>query len=439
MSFCPFVCCAGVGVFAFFAKEVNVAFVQGLKCRECGARYPDAPIYVCEECFGPLEVEYDYAAMRGVVTRERIQAGPFNMWRYRDLLPVGDGPTVGLDPGFTPLIKANRLGQALGLTNLWLKNDCVNPSYSFKDRVVAVAVTRAVEFGFDTVGCASTGNLANSVAANAARAGLRAFVFIPADLEEAKIAASSVYGPTVVAVNGTYDDVNRLCSLLAEQLGWAFVNVNVRPYYAEGAKTLAYEVAEQLGWRAPDHVVAPMASGSLLVKIRKGFDELRRLGLIPDTPMRVSGAQAEGCSPIVSAFKAGTTQIKPVRPDTIAKSLAIGAPADGVFALQAFAETGGYGESATDKEIVEGMRLLAQTEGIFAETAGGVTIAALRKLALDGKIGRNELTVAYITGNGLKTQVALNGRLPRVIQIEPSVRALLGALEADDASHQLRA
>jgi len=350
------------------------------------------------------------------------------MWRYRDLLPVSRDRFIGLEAGFTPLIKADRLGEVLGLRELYIKNDSVNPSYSFKDRVVAVAINKAVEFGFDTVACASTGNLANSVAAHAAKAGLKAYVFIPADLEEAKITASSVYGPTVVAVDGNYDDVNRLCSLMAEQYGWAFVNVNVRPYYSEGGKTLGFEVAEQLGWRAPDHVIVPMASGSVLVKIKKGLDEMKKLGLIPNTPTRVSGGQAQGCSPIVTAFKNGSGRIQPVKPKTIAKSLAIGAPADGYYALQVLAETGGYGEDATDQEIIEGMVLLAQTEGIFSETAGGVTIAALKKLAERGKIDRDEVTVAYITGNGLKTQVALNGNLRSVLHIQPTLAAFEAAV-----------
>lgn len=405
-----------------------MSIIRGLKCRECGQAYPEAPLFVCDECFGPLEVDYDYEAIRAIISRERIQAGPFNMWRYRDLLPVSGDRLVGLEAGFTPLIKADRLGQILGLRELYIKNDAVNPSYSFKDRVVAVAINKAVEFGYDTIACASTGNLANSVAAHAAKAGLKSYVFIPADLEEAKIIASSVYGPTVIAVNGNYDDVNRLCSIMAEQYGWAFVNVNVRPYYSEGGKTLGFEVAEQLGWRAPDHVIVPMASGSVLVKIKKGLDEMKTLGLIPNTLTRVSGAQARGCSPIVTAFKNGSGQIQPVKPDTIAKSLAIGTPADGYYALQAFAETGGYAEDATDQEIVEGMALLAQTEGIFAETAGGVTIAALKKLAERGKIAPDEVTVAYITGNGLKTQVALNGNLRSVLHIEPTLASFEAAI-----------
>lgn len=410
-----------------------MSYVKGLRCRECGQEYPQEPIYVCEECFGPLEVDYDYEAIAARISREQIAGGPPTMWRYRALLPIEGQGIVGHDVGFTPLTRAENLGRALGLKELYLKNDCLNPSYSFKDRVVSVAITKALEFGFQAVACASTGNLANAVAAYAARAGLAAYVFIPADLETAKIVASSVYGPTVVAVEGSYDEVNRLCTLLADRLGWAFVNVNVRPYYAEGAKTLAFEVAEQLGWRAPDHVVVPMASGSLLVKIRKGLDELGQVGLLDGVATRVSGAQAEGCSPIVAAFKAGSDHIQPVRPQTIAKSLAIGHPADGIYALQVMRESGGYAEAVSDEEIVEGIELLARSEGIFAETAGGVTIAALKKLAESGKISPNELTVAYITGNGLKTQGVLDGRLNSVLHIEPTLRSF------EEAFHGLEA
>ncbi|MFQ6058167.1 MAG: threonine synthase [Anaerolineae bacterium] len=410
-----------------------MSYVKGLRCRECGQEYPQEPIYVCEECFGPLEVDYDYEAIAARISREQIAGGPPTMWRYRALLPIEGQGIVGHDVGFTPLTRAENLGRALGLKELYLKNDCLNPSYSFKDRVVSVAITKALEFGFQAVACASTGNLANAVAAYAARAGLAAYVFIPADLETAKIVASSVYGPTVVAVEGSYDEVNRLCTLLADRLGWAFVNVNVRPYYAEGAKTLAFEVAEQLGWRAPDHVVVPMASGSLLVKIRKGLDELGQVGLLDGVATRVSGAQAEGCSPIVAAFKAGSDHIQPVRPQTIAKSLAIGHPADGIYALQVMRESGGYAEAVSDEEIVEGIELLARSEGIFAETAGGVTIAALKKLAESGKISPNELTVAYITGNGLKTQGVLDGRLNSVLHIEPTLRSF------EEAFHGLKA
>ncbi len=406
----------------------SLPHILGLRCRECGARYPEEPRYVCDECFGPVEVEYDYDVWRDTVTRERIASGPWNMWRYADLLPVDGARPVGIPSGFTPLLRADRLGKAIGLKHLYIKNDTVNPTFSFKDRVVSVAITKAVEFGFDTIGCPSTGNLANSVAAHAARAGMRAFVFVPADLEAAKISAALVYGPTLVRVDGTYDDVNRLCAMLADEYGWAFVNVNVRPYYSEGGKTLGFEVAEQLGWRAPDHVVVPMASGSVLVKIKKGFDEFKKLGLIDDRPTRISGAQAAGCQPIVTAFEAGADFAEPVKPNTIAKSLAIGSPADAPYALRIFRETGGHAEAATDDEIVAGIRLLAETEGIFAETAGGVTVAVLKKLAQSGRIAPNELTVAYITGNGLKTAVVLDGHLDAGLHIKPTLRSFEAAL-----------
>jgi threonine synthase len=412
---------------------VSLPHVVGLRCRECGARYAETPQYVCEDCFGPLEVEYDYDVIRDRVSRERIQAGPWNLWRYADLLPVDATKAVGIPSGFTPLLRANRLGQAIGLKQLYIKNDCVNPTYSFKDRVVSMAVTKAVEFGFDTVGCPSTGNLANSVAAHAAKAGLRAFVFIPADLEQAKINASLVYGPTLVMVDGNYDDVNRLCAMLADEYGWAFANVNMRPYYSEGGKTLGYEVAEQLGWRAPDHVVIPMASGSVLTKIKKGLDEFKKLGLIDNRPTRVSGAQAEGCAPIVTAFRNGADFADPVRPNTIAKSLAIGSPADAPYALRIFRETGGHAEAVTDDEVVAGIRLLAETEGIFAETAGGVTVAVLKKLAESGRIGADEVTVAYITGNGLKTSVVLEGHLGQSLRIQPTMRSFEAALAEREA------
>jgi threonine synthase len=405
-----------------------VLYTHGLRCRECGELYPEGPIYICDNCFGPLEIVYDYQAIASDVDRATIAAGPRNLWRYQPLLPVRGNGVVGADVGFTPIFHARNLGRRLGLSNLYIKNDCVTPSYSFKDRVVAVAVTKALEFGFDTVACASTGNLANSVAAQAARAGLRAVVFVPSDLEEAKIAASSVYGPQVVAVDGTYDDVNRLCSILADQKGWGFVNVNLRPYYAEGAKTLGFEVAEQLGWRAPDHILVPMASGSLLVKIKKGLGELARVGLIDRVETRVSGAQPSGCAPIADAFLRGADEVQPVIPDTVAKSLAIGVPADGPYALRTIRDSNGVAAAATDEEVIQGIQLLAQTEGILAETAGGVTVAVLKKLAERGTIRPDELTVVYITGNGLKTQVVLNGRLAAPYHIAPTVSAVEAAL-----------
>jgi threonine synthase len=396
--------------------------IKGLKCRECGKLYPPDPLHVCEFCFGPLEVDYDYDAIAASITRESIARGPNSLWRYIDLLPIEREATVGLHGGMTPMIRAHRLGQILGLDELYLKNDTVNhPTLSFKDRVVAVALTRAREFGFDTVACASTGNLANSVSAHAAQAGFRCFVFIPSDLETGKVLGNLIYHPTVVAVEGNYDDVNRLCSEISGQYRWAFVNINIRPYYAEGSKTLAFETAEQLGWRAPDQVVVPIASGSLLTKIWKGLKEFERVGLISGVKTKVNGAQATGCSPVATAFAEGRDFIKPVKPKTLAKSLAIGNPADGFYAVKTARETGGIITSVTDDEIVEGIHLLARTEGVFAETAGGVTIGVLKKLVEQGAIARGDVTVAYITGHGLKTQEAVVGTLGEAVYIEPSL------------------
>jgi len=381
-----------------------VAYVQNLRCRECGREYEVAPIFTCEWCFGPLEVNYDYDAIGSAISREKIAAGPASIWRYADLLPVDRGHAVDLGAGFTPLVRADRLAAALGLGEVWVKNDTLNPTNSFKDRVASVALSKALEFGFKTAACASTGNLANSVAAHAARAGLRSFVFIPSNLERAKVVTTAVYGGNVIAIEGNYDDVNRLCAELAGTDHWAFVNVNVRPFYAEGSKTLAYETAEQLGWETPDHVVVPVASGSLLTKIRKGFDELHKVGLVEQPPnVRVSGAQALGCSPVATAWSEGSDTIRPVKPDTIAKSLAIGNPADGYFALDAVRQTEGGLAAVSDGEVVEGIRLLARTEGIFAETAGGVTVASLKRLAEEGVVSPDERVVLYITGLGLKT------------------------------------
>ena len=381
-----------------------MAYVQNLRCRECGREYEVAPIFTCEWCFGPLEVNYDYDAIGSAISREKIAAGPASIWRYADLLPVDRGHAVDLGAGFTPLVRADRLAAALGLGEVWVKNDTLNPTNSFKDRVASVALSKALEFGFKTAACASTGNLANSVAAHAARAGLRSFVFIPSNLERAKVVTTAVYGGNVIAIEGNYDDVNRLCAELAGTYRWAFVNVNVRPFYAEGSKTLAYETAEQLGWETPDHVVVPVASGSLLTKIRKGFDELHKVGLIEQPPnVRVSGAQALGCSPVATAWSEGSDTIRPVKPDTIAKSLAIGNPADGYFALDAVRQTEGGLAAVSDGEVVEGIRLLARTEGIFAETAGGVTVASLKRLAEEGVVSADERVVLYITGLGLKT------------------------------------
>ena len=404
-----------------------MSFAKSLRCRECGRLYPLEPIYVCEFCFGPLEVTYDYEALRRHISRRRIEGGPYTIWRYRDLLPV-EGEPVDIGAGFTPLLPAPRLGKALGLRHLYIKNDCVNPTWSFKDRVVSVAATKAREFGFDTLACASTGNLANSVAAHAARAGMRALVFIPADLEMGKVVGSAIYGPTLVAVEGSYDDVNRLCSELAERYPWAFVNINVRPYYAEGSKTLGYEVCEQLGWRIPDHCVVPVASGSLFTKIYKGMKELAWLGLVEWRPLRMTAAQALGCSPVVEAWERKSYDIRPQRPNTIAKSLAIGNPADGYYALRVLNESGGYGVAVSDGEIVEGMRLLAETEGIFAETAGGVVVAALKRLAQAGSCAPDETVVAFITGAGLKTREAVEGVLPEPVVVRPTIASFEEAM-----------
>ncbi|MGH2711814.1 MAG: threonine synthase, partial [Actinomycetota bacterium] len=383
-----------------------------------------------EECFGPLEPAYDPDTLRREVTRESIEAGPPTLWRYRPLLPVpaNDSP-VDLGAGFTPLRRATRLGERLGLSDLWIKDDTRNPTGAFKDRVVAVALTAARAFGFKTVACASTGNLANAVAAGAAWAGLDCYVFVPADLERAKIVATGAFGAKVVAVDGNYDDVNRLCAEASETLPWAFVNVNVRPYYAEGSKTLGFETAEQLGWRLPDHVVIPIASGALFTRIDKGFHQFAGLGLVEDGPVRFSGAQSSGCAPVAKAFKEGADEIVPVKPSGIAKSLAIGNPADGHFALRLARETGGAIDDVSDDEVVAGIRLLAETEGIFTETAGGVTIGVLKKLREAGQIHDDEKVVAYVTGTGYKTIEALDGRLEPSISVPPSVDELLDRLE----------
>ncbi len=399
-----------------------MAKMKALICRECGKEYPTEAIHVCERCFGPLEIKYNYDEIKEKMPLASIEAGPKSLWRYKELLPIEGYPTVGLHAGMTPLVHAKNLGSFLGLDKLYIKNDCVNhPTLSFKDRVVAVALTRARELGYETVACASTGNLANSVAAHAAQAGMQCYVFIPGDLEEAKVLGNLIYRPKVVEIEGTYDDVNRLCSEIAGERRWAFVNVNIRPYYAEGSKTLAFEVVEQLGWRAPDQVVVPMASGSLLTKIWKGLTEFKKIGFLKHVPTKVNGAQAEGCSPIATAFKDGRDFFKPVKPNTIAKSLAIGNPADGYYALKTAAESGGAMESATDDEIIEGIKLLAQTEGVFAETAGGVTIGALLKLVKQGVIKKNDVTIAYITGNGLKTQEAVVDSVGRPFRIPASL------------------
>jgi threonine synthase len=378
--------------------------IESLKCKECGTAYELDASYVCENCFGPLEVAYDYSSLEAVEVKRRIQAGSQGIWRYADFLPFEGRPGDPLEPGLTPLVRADRLAERLGLeAELWIKNDAANPTHSFKDRVVAVAVAKAQELGFTTVACASTGNLANAVAAHAAAAGLDSYVFVPANLEEQKLLATGVYGTNLVGVRGNYDDVNRLCTQLAESRPWAFVNVNLRPYYAEGSKTLAYETVEQLGWELPDRVVCPIASGSLFTKLGRGFQEWLDLGLVEGAQPTFNGAQAEGCSPVATAFAEGWDVCKPQKPETIAKSLAIGDPADGPYAVEHARKTGGAVDSVNDAEIRQGIKLLAETTGIFTETAGGVTVGVLKKLAERGEIGAGERVVVYITGEGLKT------------------------------------
>jgi len=381
--------------------------VKGLRCRECGSESPIAPLHVCETCFGPLEVVYDYGAIGRMLSRDTIERRPRNLWRYRELLPIEGEPAIGLHSGFTPLVRADRLAAALGVDELYVKDDSVNhPTFSYKDRVVSVAISKAMEFGFRTVSCASTGNLANSVSAHAARAGLACYIFIPDDLEQGKVIGSTVYGPRAIAVRGNYDDVNRLCSEVADKYGWAFVNINVRPYYTEGAKTYGFEIAEQLGWKLPRHVVIPTAGGTILPKVAKAFTELRDLG-IASGEFSIYTAQAAGCAPVVQALHRGTDLIAPVKPNTIAKSIAIGNPADGFYVLKAVRDSGGWGEAATDAEIVEAIRLLARTEGIFTEPAGGTTVAVAKKLIEQGRIPRNEPIVIGVTGNGYKTLEAV--------------------------------
>ena len=409
--------------------------VQCLRCRGCGRDYPVEPLNVCDFCFGPLEVVYDYDSISRSISRESIAAGPLTMWRYHDLLPVDAGRALDMSTGFTPLVKADNLGRMLGLNNLYVKNDSVNPTFSFKDRVVSVASAKALEFGYDTLACASTGNLAGAVAAHGAKAAMKTMVFFPADLEKGKIVGAGIYGATLVAVDGTYDEVNRLCSELADNHPWAFVNINMRPFYAEGSKTLGYEVAEQLGWRAPDHCVVPAASGELHTKIWKGFSELTDLGIIDSAATRMHLVQAEGCAPIVEAFDQGSMQVRPVRPKTLAKSLAIGNPAAGMYALQALEDTSGTAVAAREDRIVEGIRILAENEGIFTETAGGVVISGLKELAEKGIIKPDELTVAYITGNGLKTQEAVEHTV-KPVYTAPDFEAFQTAMAARYDSRQ---
>lgn len=415
--------------------QTSSGFMKALKCRECGREYPLTATHVCEFDFGPLEVAYDYERIKRSLSRATILSRPQTMWRYRELLPVVLEPTVGFQVGFTPLVKADRLAKALGIRELWVKNDTVNyPSLSFKDRVVSVALSRARELGFDTVACASTGNLANSVAANAAAAGLKAYVFIPIDLEQGKILNSLIYGAKVVGIKGHYDEVNRLCAEIAGKYGWAFVNVNMRPYYAEGSKSMGFEIVEQLGWRIPNHTVVCMASGSLLTKIHKSYQEMVKLGLTDKADYQIHGAQATGCSPISTAQKAGLDFFKPVKPNTIAKSLAIGTPADGFYALKTMKDTGGCAEDVTDDEIRESIKLLAECEGIFAETAGGVTVGVAKKLIAAGKIPAKDSAVLCITGNGLKTLDAVNGYAGQAHEIKPSLREFEALLAGESLS-----
>jgi len=399
-----------------------MSYVKGLKCRECGREYPKEPLYVCEYCFGPLEAVYDYERINKKLTKELIESRPENLWRYKELLPLDGEQTCGLNSGFTPLIRARNLEKALGVKELYIKDDSVcHPTLSFKDRVVSVALSKAKEFGFNTVACASTGNLANSVAAQAAVAGLKRYIFIPANLELGKVVGALIYNPILVAVEGNYDQVNRLCSEIATIYKWAFVNINIRPYYAEGSKTYGYEIAEQLGWKAPKHIIVPCAGGSLITKIWKGLKEFKALGLIDRLQTKIYAAQATGCSPIVTAIKENAEIIKPVKPNTIAKSLAIGNPADGVYALATVKETGGWAEDVSDDEIVEAIKLLAVTEGIFTETAGGVTLGVAKKLIEQGRIPKDESIVVSITGNGLKTQEAVVEKIGKPIKIKPNI------------------
>lgn len=404
-------------------------FLKGLRCRECGQVYAAEARFVCENCFGPLEAYYDRVAQKASVSRESIMAGPRTLWRYEAFLPSRYDPRIDLNDGWTPLLKAENLGRALGLRNLYLKNDTVNPTFSFKDRVVAVAGAKALELGMRAIACASTGNLAGAVAAHAARAGLDSFVFIPADLEPAKITSAAIYGATVVAVEGDYDQVNRLATEAAEEYGWGFCNINLRPYYAEGSKTLGFEVAEQLGWRTPDRVIVPVASGALFTKIWKGFGEFQDAGLIDGDLPKMMGAQAMGCSPVATAFARGENSIKPVKAKSIAKSLAIGNPADGRYALEVARESGGAIVAAPESSIAEGMALLARTEGIFGETATGVVISALRQMTEAHAIDPDEVVVAYLTGNGLKTREVVEGRQIALISTAPNLEAFQEAFQ----------
>ena len=408
-----------------------MSFLTGLRCHVCHAEFPAAALWVCDRCLGPLEVAYDYGEVRQALSRETIEARPKNLWRYRELLPIDGEPRTGLSSGFTPLVRATRLASALGLAELHLKDDTVNhPTLSYKDRVVSVAATRAQELGLSVLGCASTGNLANSVSAHAARLGMPCFVFIPADLEAGKVLGSAIYRPNIIAIDGNYDDVNRLCTQVADAYGWGFVNINLRAYYAEGAKTQGFEIAEQLGWRFPQHVVVPVAGGTLLPRIARAFRELVEVALVDGALPRIHAAQAAGCAPVVRAILAGQDHPDPVRPHTIAKSIAIGNPADGFQVVETIRATGGTGTMVTDEEILDGIQLLADTEGIFTEPAGGTTVAALRALVREGVIGKGESVVACITGNGYKTAEVMQGRVVESVRLGRSFREVQEFLDA---------
>lgn len=412
-------------------EETSETTVRGLKCRECGHDYEVSPQHFCSLCFGPLEIDYDYEKIEARVTKDLIRSRPKNMWRYREFLPLDGAPTVGVDVGYTPLLRADRLARELGVKELYIKNDAVNfPTLSFKDRVVSVALSKAKEFNFEVAACASTGNLANSVAANGAAAGMETYVFIPADLEQGKILGSLIYGAKIIAIHGTYDQVNRLCSEIGNKYPWAFVNINIRPFYAEGSKAMAFETVEQLDWKLPQHTIVPMAGGSLITKYGKAYDEFVKIGLAEEAPAKIWGAQATGCNPITDAVKNNLEIIRPVRePKTIAKSLAIGSPADGFYSVKVMKDTGGGGEDVTDEEIVDSMKLLARTEGVFTETAGGVTLGVYRKLLAQGKIPKDESAVLAITGNGLKTQEAVADHVGKPVHINSKMEEFEELLE----------